>query len=257
MRDTRVQALEIGAGRLQSRVSALAANPSVAAALSDLATEFSELDEDSADEQRGDLTTLYDTEVLPPFVTAGVEPRRRGLVPTTVAGRYLQHHYITENPNGFDERDQLDDAGDGSGYSEAHAIHHPLLRALMENAGMSDLLLVDPETGDVVYSTKKRIDLGTNSLNGRYVESGLGEVVDKLTTVAVGNSVISDSFFYVPTRGAPVILPGGSGPKSGSDVVGAVVTEVPVEALTSIMTAQQDWATLGSRRHRRELHRGR
>ena len=244
VRDTRVQALEIGARRLQSRVSALAANPSVAAALSDLATEFSELDEELTAEQRGDLTTLYDTEVLPPFVTAGLNLDAAGLVPTTVAGQYLQRHYITENPSGFDERDQLDDAGDGSGYSNAHSVHHPLLRALMENAGMSDLLLVDIDTGDVVYSTKKRIDLGTNSFNGPYVESGLGQVVDKLTTVAVGNSVISDSFFYVPTRGEPVVFLAAV-VRSGSDVVGAVVTEVPVQALTSIMTAQQDWARLG------------
>ncbi len=244
VRDTRVQALEIGARRLQSRVSALAANPSVAAALSDLAAEFSELDEELTAEQRGDLTTLYDTEVLPPFVTAGVNLDAAGLVPTTVAGQYLQRHYITENPSGFDERDQLDDAGDGSGYSNAHSVHHPLLRALMENAGMSDLLLVDIDTGDVVYSTKKRIDLGTNSFDGPYVESGLGQVVDKLTTVAVGNSIISDSFFYVPTRGEPVVFLAAV-VRSGSDVVGAVVTEVPVQALTSIMTAQQDWARLG------------
>jgi hypothetical protein len=46
VRDTRVQALEIGAERLQARVSALATNPSVADALTDLAREFDGLDDD-------------------------------------------------------------------------------------------------------------------------------------------------------------------------------------------------------------------
>ena len=166
VRDSRVQALEIGAERIQSRVSALAANPSVVEALIELSNEFGQLDEDITADQVDELTTLYDTEVLPPFVAAGVDPDATELVPGSTAGRYVQHHYIAENPDGVDDRDRLDDAGDGSGYSAAHAEHHPLLRAQMENAGMSDLLLVDADSGDVVYSTEKRIELGTNGLDG-------------------------------------------------------------------------------------------
>ena len=244
VRDTRVQALEIGAERLQSRVSTLALNPSVTEALTELSSEFGALSEDITSDQVDDLTTIYDTEALPPFVAAGVNTDAAELVPATPAGRYLQRHYISENPNGPDERDQLDDAGDGSGYSEAHATHHPTLRALMTNAGMADLLLVGVETGDVVYSTKKRIDLGTNTLAGPYADSGLGEVVEKLATVAVGDSVLSDTFFYIPTSGEPVFFL-ASAVRSGSNVVGAVVTEVPVSALTGVMTAQQDWRRLG------------
>jgi class 3 adenylate cyclase len=246
VRDTRVQALEIGAERLQARVSALATNPSLADALADLSGEFDQLNDDITSDQIAALTTMYDAEVLPPFATAGVDIDSAGLVPASVAGRYLQHQYISNNPNGVDGRDQLDDAGDGSGYSAAHATHHPVLRALMENAGMADLLLVDIDNGNgnVVYSTKKRIDLGTNGINGPYADRGLGEVIDKLSTVAVGNSVISDTYFYIPTRGQPVFFLAAV-VRSGSDVIGAVVTEFPVDALTSLMTAQQDWRRLG------------
>ncbi|MFT6291663.1 MAG: class 3 adenylate cyclase [Ilumatobacter sp.] len=244
VRDTRVQALEIGAERLQARVSALALNPSVADALTELSTTYAELNEDITSEQINDLTTIYDTEALPPFVAAGVNIDAAGLVPGTVAGRYLQHQYISENPNDPDERDQLDDPGDGSDYSQAHAIHHPVLRSLMVNAGMNDLLLVEVETGEIVYSTKKLIDLGTNGLDGPYADSGLGEVIEKLATVAVGDTVISDTFFYIPTSGEPVFFL-ASVVRSGSNVIGAVVTEVPVSALTGLMTAQQDWRRLG------------
>jgi class 3 adenylate cyclase len=244
VRDTRVQALQIGAERLKSRVSALALSPSVAEALTELSSEFDALDEDITSEQVDDLTTIYDTEALPPFVAAGVNIDATDLVPASVAGRYLQRYYISENSNGPDERDQLDDAGDGSGYSGAHATHHPVLRSLSANAGMADLLLVELETGDVVYSTKKRIDLGTNTVSGPYADSGLGKVVEKLSTVAVGDSVISDTFFYIPTSGEPVFFL-ASAVRSGSNVIGAVVAEVPVSALTGVMTAQQDWRRLG------------
>ena len=244
VRDTRVQALEIGAERLQARVSALAANPSVTNALIDLSSEFSQLDDDITPDQIAALTTLYDAEVLPPFVTAGVDIDSADLVPASVPGRYVQHQYISENPNGVDERDQLDDAGDGSGYSAAHAEHHPVLRALMENANMADLLLVAADTNEVVYSTKKRIELGTDGVKGPYGEDGLGEVINKLTTVAAGSSVVSDTYFYIPTAGEPMFFLAAV-VRSGSDVVGAVITEVPVEALTSLMTAGQDWTRLG------------
>jgi len=244
IRDTRVQAFEIGAKRLQSNVSTLAADASIVDALIDLSTEFKALDEDITPAQVDELTALYDTEVLPPFVEAGEDIDASTLVPGSTAGRYLQHHYITENPDGFDLRDRLDDAGDGTEYSAAHAEHHPLLRALMENANMYDLLLVDVDSLDVVYSTKKRIDFGTSLLDGANAASGLGRVVDKLSSVAVGESVISDTFFYVPTHGQPVFFLAAA-VRSGPDVIGAVVTEVPVQALTSIMTAREDWSLLG------------
>jgi class 3 adenylate cyclase len=244
VRDTRVQALEIGAERLQARVSALASNPSVTNALIDLAGEYNQLDDDITSDQVAALTTLYDNEVLPPFVTAGVDIDSAGLVPGSVAGRYVQHQYISENPNDIGERDQLDDAADGSGYSAVHATHHPVLRALMENAGMADLLLVAADSNEVVYSTKKRTDLGTDGLDGPFADRGLGEVIDKLSTVAAGNSVISDTYFYIPTAGKPVFFLAAV-VRSGSDVVGAVLTEVPVDALTTIMTAEQDWRRLG------------
>jgi len=250
VRDTRVEALKIGSSRLQSRVSTLATNTSVGDALTDLAAEFARLDEDITPEQTDELAAIYDAEVLPPFVAAGVDLDAAGLVPSSAAGRYLQQQYIADNPNGFDERDRLDDAGDGSGYSAAHAEHHPLLRALMENAGMADLFLVDAESGDVVYTTKKRIDFGTNGFNGPYSvgvngkPAGLGAVIDRLSSVAVGDAVISDSVFYVPTAGDPVFFLAAA-VRSGSDVIGAVVTEIPVETLTALMTANQDWKLLG------------
>ncbi len=249
VRDERVEALETGIGRVRSRVSALAANPSVVAALDDLSTEFRQLDDEVTSQDIDDLVAVYDAEFLPPFVDAGVDLPGIGLVPASTAGQYLQYHYIVGNPNRFDERDRFDDAGDGSGYSAVHAVNHPLLRSLMENARMSDLLLVDAG-GDVVYSTKKRIDFGTNGLTGPYrvnvdgAPAGLGEVLDKLTAVAVGDSVVSDSVFYVPTAGDPVFFVAAA-IRSGSEVVGAVVTEVPVEGVTALMTAQEDWELLG------------
>jgi class 3 adenylate cyclase len=250
VRDTRVQALEAGLEGVQSHTSALAANRDVVDALTDLSREYGQLDDDPSPDEMAELTMIYETEVLPPFVAAGVDLPTADLVPASAAGRYVQQRYIAGNPNGFDDRDQLDDAGDGSGYSAAHAQHHPLLRTLLGTTAMSDLLLVDADTGDVVYTTKKRIDLGTNGFDGPYstnlngAKAGLGRVLDRLSTVAVGDAVVSDSVFYVPTAGEPVFFLAAA-VRSGSDVIGAVVTELPASVLTAFMTAGQDWELLG------------
>ena len=250
VRETRVQALEIGADRLQSQVSTMATNPSVVEALIDLSGEYLLLDEDISPEERVDLAALYDAEVLPPFVDAGVELDANAFVPSSSAGRYLQQQYIVESPYGFDERDLLDDAGDGSGYSAVHAEHHPFLRALKENSRMSDLLLVDAVSGEVVYSTMKRVDFGTNALSGPHAfnlrgeQVGLGDAIDRLSGVAVGEAVLADTVFYVPTAGGPVFFLAAA-VRDGTDVIGAVVTEVPVDVLTAVMTANEDWELLG------------
>ena len=123
VRDTRIEALENGFLRIEARVSALAATPSVVEALQELKTEFAGLDDDITPEQIDQLAAIYDDEFLPPFVQAGADIDAQEIVPATPAGRYVQHHYIAENPDGFDDRGRLDDAGDGSGYSAAHARH--------------------------------------------------------------------------------------------------------------------------------------
>jgi class 3 adenylate cyclase len=244
LRDTRIDAFERGFARLNATVSILATNPSVVDALVELSAEYRLIDEDITDEQTVALESLYESEVLPPFVAAGVDIDAATLVPTSTAGRYLQQHYIAENGAGFDDRAALDDAGDGSGYSAAHAVHHPLLRQLLENAQLADLLLVDLESREVVYSTGKRIDLGTNVVDGPYVDTGLAEVVDRLSGVALGDTTASDSWFYVPTRGEPVFFLAAA-VRSGAEVVGALVMEVPVSVVTAVTTADGDFGTLG------------
>ncbi len=250
VRDTRVQAVSNGIARIESQVAALAADPSLAAALVELADGYGRLDDDISAEQIDGLVTVYETENLPPFVAAGVDIPATSLVPKTAAGRSVQELYIASNPNPPDERALLDDAGDGSDYSAAHAAHHPLLRQLSNSAGLSDLLLVDADSQQVVYSVKKRIELGTNGLSWPGVGDqypniqGIGSALEQLGGIAVGDASLSDAVFYIPTAGEPVLFVAAA-VRSGSSVVGALVAEIPATALTDLMTAGQDWELLG------------
>jgi class 3 adenylate cyclase len=243
LRDARVESIERGARGLQTDVSMLALTPSVIAATEQFAAAFGDLaDESDPGDPSGSLglDEAYDAVLESLDIDVEVED----VVPTTDAGRRLQDLYIASNPYGFDERDRLDDAGDGSRYSEVHASFHPLLRTLTRNVRMSDLLLVDADTADVVYSVEKRIDVGTNAMAGPWSGVALRAVIDELSDAPIGDTVFIDSVFYPPARGEAVLFMAAA-IRSGSDVVGAVITEVPVAAVTTLVTAGQDWELLG------------
>ena len=243
LRDTRVESIERGAVRVQSAVSTLAVTPSVVTAFEELSVGYAEVDDSLTPEQLVELETAYGV-ALQPLRDAGQDVPAGALVPDSGSGQFVQYQYIARNPDGFDDRDRLDDAGDGSSYSRAHAENHPLLRSLMQNAGLSDLLFVDVDTAEVIYSVKKRIDVGTNAVNGPWAVNGLGAVIDALATVPIGDAVVSDTAFYAPARGQAVFLL-ATAIRSTGDATGALVAELPVQALTDLATSGEDWELLG------------
>jgi class 3 adenylate cyclase len=243
LRETRVQSIERGAVRVQAGVSTLAVTPSVVTAFEELSAGYDEVDASLTPAQLGELEAMYD-EALQPLRDAGQEVPTASLVPASGSGQFVQYQYIAQNPDVFDERDQLDDAGDGSSYSRAHEEYHSLLRSLMQNAGLSDLMFIDVDTAEVIYSVQKRIDVGTNAVNGPWADNGLRAVVDALATVPIGETVVSDTSFYVPARGQAVFLL-ATAIRSTGDATGALVAQLPVQALTDLATSGQDWELLG------------
>jgi class 3 adenylate cyclase len=243
LRDTRVQSIERGADRVQTSVSTLAVTPSVVTAFEELSSAYTDVDGSLTPAQVDELEAMYD-EALQPLRDAGQEVPTESLVPASGSGQFVQYQYIARNPDDFDERDRLDDAGDGSSYSRAHDEYHPLLRSLMQNAGLNDLMFIDVDTAEVIYSVKKRIDVGTNAVSGPWADNGLRAVVDALATVPIGETVVSDTAFYVPARGQAVFFL-ATAIRSTGDATGALVAQIPVQVLTDVATSGQDWELLG------------
>lgn len=244
VRDTRVEAIERGAARLEAESATLAATPSVRAALEALSAGYAELDGDLTASQSTAVESAYEAAFEALRATGGDDVPAGSAVPASDAGRLVQYHYIGNNPEPFGSRDLLDDAGDGSSYSAAHAEYHPLLRSLAQNFGVADLMLVDAASREVVYSVEKHIDLGTNVLTGPWAQSALAGIFDALNRTAIGNPVITETTFYTPARSEALIFL-ATAIRSGSKVTGAVVTTLPVTAITNLVTAGQDWDLLG------------
>lgn len=237
--------IQNGLAEIQETTATMAADLAVVSALDDLAAAYEVLDQPLDPSQVDELEEAYEAGIstaTPP----GVEPPTVGeLFPTSDRARYLQYHYLLQNPHERDERALLDDPGDGSSYSEAHARHHPEIRAIRDALGFGDVILVDEASRSVIYSADKAIDFGTSLVSGPHRGSGLAAVIfDELTTVAAGDAVIVDYESYAPAQGAPTLFVAVA-VRDGAEVIGALAVAIPNEVLVDVTTAGQEWEETG------------
>ncbi|MGB5657774.1 MAG: hypothetical protein WBN35_14310, partial [Acidimicrobiia bacterium] len=240
---SRMQRLERGVESIGDIVVTIADGRSAAQALEDLNAGYVALGTPPTAAELGALEAFYQegiAEVVPP----GYEvPPVDVIFPASERAQYLQYHYLAANP--FQDRSELDDAGDGSDYSAAHAIHHPTLRSMSRALGLGDMLLIDAETSTVVYSVDKNSEFGTNLVAGPYRDSALAEaVVEQLQTAAADEAVLVDFEPYVPAGLAPTSFMAAAIRDKGR-VTGAIAVEIPNELLVNLTTAGQDWQGTG------------
>jgi class 3 adenylate cyclase len=227
--------------RAKADVTTVARDASIALATRDLTEAFVELD--AAD---GALDPSQE-EALDQFYASGsVEsgvPTDSVLIPQAAPARYLQYHYIVNNPFAADRRYDLIDAEDGSSYSAAHSRFHPMLVERARLMGAEDLLLIGRDTDDsVVYSVDKRVDLGTSLLLGPYSETPLAAAVtDQLSSVPVGEAIVVDFDPYIPHGGLPTMFIAAA-ITDQFEIVGAVVVALPRNLLDDVATFDGQWS---------------
>lgn len=167
----------------------------------------------------------------------------RALSPTSNAQRYLQALYSAP----FDSSDaalHLDDARDGSPWSTAHARYNDFFREIVTRFGFVDALLIDGG-GDVVYSSRKGVDLGTNILTGPFRESTLrGAFQQAMASNAVDSVVVTDFERYQPAHDAPTAWMVAPVAMDGR-AAGVLALQFPITGLNRLMTVDRRWQAAG------------
>src|SRR6478735_3120123 len=163
--------------------------------------------------------------------------------PKDDAARYLQANYVVPYDS-WEEAILLDDAGDGSQWSAAHAKYHDYFRAMTEVQQFEDVLMIDTQ-GNVVYTAFKGVDLGTNLLDGPYRLSNLADAYRQaMSRNIVGEVVLADFAAYSPSLGNPAgwaVTPIAV----DDEVVGALAIELPIDRINDVMTVSGQWARNG------------
>lgn len=153
----------------------------------------------------------------------------------TGAEQSLQTLYITDNPNPTGQKENLDDAGDGSSYSVIHAKFHPSVRTFLRERDYYDIFLFDTE-GNLVYSVFKELDYATNLVSGKWKKSGLGNVFRDARDNKKSGFITFDDFApYAPSYGAPASFIASPVLSTDGTFLGVVAFQMPINRINSVM----------------------
>jgi methyl-accepting chemotaxis protein len=165
--------------------------------------------------------------------------------PDDARSRTAQYQYIVSNPFDPGSKHQLEDASDGTSYSRAHSLYHPIFRDFLERFGYYDIFLIDPETGHIVYSVFKEVDFGTSLVTGPYRDSNLARAFGAASSSSIPDYVqLVDFGPYSPSFNAPASFI-ASPVFDGGQMAGLLVFQMPVDRINDIMTSRQEWARVG------------
>ncbi len=115
-----------------------------------------------------------------------------------------QYLYHVLNPRPWGEKDKFISSGDYSAYSIALERFHNVLNGFKDKIRATDLLLVSPKNGDVVYSSSRNIDFATNLFEGNFKRSTLSDAFREALASSSRNVYFIDYSSYAGTLDKPV-----------------------------------------------------
>lgn len=229
IREARASVLELGLRDITGSLLVFSRGETVSGAMNAFNAGFDQL--------AGATITPEQDRALADFYNAKFKDADNGrldvnaLLPISPAARYLQTRYTV--PGGGDPRD-------ASSWSGANARYNDYFSEIVTRMGFRDALLINSE-GNVVFSVKKGVTLGTNVLTGPF--RGEGYLPD-----AFRKAMASNDIDYVDTTDFSEYLPSGQptawmlvpvGPTGRA--TGVMAVEYPASIVSNLMTGDRQW----------------
>ncbi|WP_242045692.1 MULTISPECIES: methyl-accepting chemotaxis protein [unclassified Calothrix] len=165
--------------------------------------------------------------------------------PSHSVTRYLQYHYLANNPYSVGQKDKLIAATDGSEYSKIHSKYHQLFKKLIEKFGYYDLFLINPNTSDIIYTVYKEIDFGANLNTGILAETNFSKLVNTVKKNPNRGVVqIVDYQPYQPSYMAPAAFVAAP-IYNGENLVGILAIQLPIDQINRVLTSNNNWQNDG------------
>jgi methyl-accepting chemotaxis protein len=157
----------------------------------------------------------------------------------------LQYDFISDNTDPLGSKHLMDMPARTSSYADLHAKYHPVFRSYIDRFGFYDLFLVDPESGDIIYSVFKELDYTTSLIDGPYANAGIGKAFAMAKKADSKNfSGLTDFAPYVPSYNAPASFIGTS-IYDGEEKIGVLILQMPVDKINAVMTYNAKWKETG------------
>jgi class 3 adenylate cyclase len=201
-------------------------------------------DETLTDEQEEALRGYYATDYLPKLQkNLGGTPLPEQYLPAAPHQRYLQYHYLAAPGDAAGQGEAA--TTDDSPYGRAHAVIHERLERLGTVFGYEDILLIDDDTLEIVYSLRKRPDFATSLRNGPYAPTNLAKAAEILARDRDRDAFkVVDTELYRPHLGQPVgfVL---SPIFSGTEMTGILALEFPIDRIAELLSGNFQWEREG------------
>lgn len=160
----------------------------------------------------------------------------------------LQHYYLQTNELSPDKLSTIVDRADGSVYGQQHKKYHQSFLEVSQRYQLQELYLVETKNLNVVYSVAKSPVFATSLKEGAFANTELATTVKNVLAKPSQQWLVSapsafPGYFQqqVLFMVAPVYHP-----IAGTDQpIGALVMQLPVSALTDLMTHHQQWQDIG------------
>jgi class 3 adenylate cyclase len=198
-------------------------------------------------EQSEKLEGFYENDFLPKLAEQiDGEPVLEQYLPVKPAERYLQYHYLSNNPHPYGKKQDLEESeSDQSSYGKIHQTYHNAFERAVKIFGFEDVMLVDAESMEIVYSYQKTSEFATNLETGPYANTLMASKVRAMR----GNNdrddfKIADFEPYRPSLGKPMgfaVSPIFDGPQ----MIGLLVLQFPIDNFNKVLTGNFNWAEEG------------
>ena len=232
---------------LKGQVITLSADDTFLRALQEFKKGFAELnDKPIPAEWDQKLSNWYQTDFLPKLrLGLDSDPVLETYVPRIPASRHLQYQYIVKNTVPYLKKGAVDSSGEDTGYDATHKKYHPFFRLVASSFGFEDIMLIDSESGEIVYSEQKTTEFATNLLSGPYSASNLAALFREIQKGMDRDDYrIVDFERYRPNLNAPASFI-ASPIFDGNKMVGVLAIQFPDEQINRIMTGNHSWASEG------------
>ncbi len=243
VRSSKTYQIESYFNTLRNQIETFCENRMVVEAMTEFNREFKQLKQQSISlAQDQAIETYYNQEFLP-RLAKNIEgtPVFETYRPSSTESRYLQYHYIANNPHPVGKKDELESAKDDSSYSKVHGRYHSLFRNLIKRFGYYDLFLIEAETGEVVYSVYKETDFSSNLYTGTYRNSNLAQVVKQVRDNPDRGAIqLVDFQFYRASYNAPAAFMAGP-IYDGTRRVGILAVQLPVDEINRVLAGDRNW----------------
>lgn len=158
----------------------------------------------------------------------------------------LQYDYLSNNPEETGSKDGMNKPeGVNNYYAKLHDKYHPIIRHYLQEFGYYDIFLVDPKTGNIVYTVFKEIDYTTSLKTGPYKNTNFARAFEKAANAGNKDYIVLEDFEpYDPSYHAPASFI-SSPIYEGDEMVGVLLFQMPIDKINEIMTGGQGWASEG------------